>query len=61
MTPEWLGKNRRFAICGIFLVAAFLTPPDPVSQLALGLTIWALYEVSIVCVRMAGREEAKSA
>ena len=59
VTPEWLGKNRRFAICGIFLVAAFLTPPDPVSQVALGLTIWGLYEVSILCVRLATRGEGQ--
>ena len=52
VTPEFLARNRRFAICGIFLVAAFLTPPDPLSQIALGLTILALYEVSIIAVRM---------
>ncbi|WP_202900377.1 twin-arginine translocase subunit TatC [Parvularcula oceani] len=56
VTPEWLRKNRRFAVVGIFLVAAFLTPPDPVSQLALGLTIWLLYEISILSVRMAVRD-----
>ena len=57
VTPQWLAKNRRFAICGIFLVAAFLTPPDPVSQVALGLTIWTLYEVSILCVRLVTRSD----
>jgi sec-independent protein translocase protein TatC len=31
----------------IFLVAAFLTPPDPMSQIALGVSILLLYEVSI--------------
>ena len=50
VTPSWLRKNRRFAIVGIFLVAAFLTPPDPVSQIALGVTIWVLYEISILMV-----------
>ena len=59
VTPEWLAKNRRFAVCGIFLVAAFLTPPDPFSQLALGLTIFGLYELSILCVRMVTREERR--
>ena len=58
VTPEWLQRNRRFAICGIFLIAAFLTPPDPVSQIALGLTIWTLYEVSILCVRLVTRASA---
>nr|WP_183816642.1 twin-arginine translocase subunit TatC [Parvularcula dongshanensis] len=61
VTPEWLSKNRRFAICGIFLVAAVLTPPDPVSQIALGLTIWGLYEVSIISVRLAARKMEEGA
>lgn len=52
VTPEFLRRNRRFAIVGIFLAAAVLTPPDPVSQIALGLTIWTLYEVSILMVRI---------
>ncbi len=52
VTPEFLVKNRRFAIVAIFLVAAILTPPDPISQIALGLTIFALYEISIMAVRM---------
>lgn len=61
VTPDWLAKNRKFAICGIFLVAAFLTPPDPVSQLALGVTIWVLYEVSILCVRASARRATAEA
>jgi sec-independent protein translocase protein TatC len=47
VTDEWLRKNRRYAIVVIFLVAAFLTPPDPMSQIALGVSILLLYEVSI--------------
>ena len=37
---------------GIFVVAAFLTPPDPFSQIALGLSIFLLYEVSVFSVGM---------
>ncbi|MCI5046877.1 MAG: twin-arginine translocase subunit TatC [Aquisalinus sp.] len=51
----FLQRNRRFAIVGIFLVAAFLTPPDPISQIALGLTIWVLYEISILAVKVAAK------
>lgn len=54
ITPQWLRKNRRFAIVIIFLAAAFLTPPDPVSQITLGLTIMALYELSILMVVLMG-------
>ncbi|MEM9810527.1 MAG: twin-arginine translocase subunit TatC [Pseudomonadota bacterium] len=51
VTHEWLSANRRYAVVIIFLVAAFLTPPDPMSQIALGFTILLLYEVSILGVR----------
>ena len=52
----FLRKNRKYAIVGIFVVAAFLTPPDPVSQVVLGCSIIALYEVSVIAVAMAGRK-----
>ena len=57
---ETLKKNRRIAIVGIFIVAAFLTPPDPFSQVVLGLSILALYEVSVFCVGIA-EKKAKAA
>jgi sec-independent protein translocase protein TatC len=51
VTDSFLVKNRRYAIVIIFLFAAFLTPPDPLSQLALGCTVLLLYELSIWGVR----------
>ena len=51
-----LKKYRKVAIVGIFAVAAFLTPPDPFSQIILALTIMALYEVSIFSVTLAERK-----
>ncbi len=53
---ETLRKNRRIAIVGIFIVAAFLTPPDPFSQVVLGLSVLALYEISVVCVAVAEKD-----
>jgi sec-independent protein translocase protein TatC len=38
-----------------FVVAAVLTPPDPVSQIGLALPTILLYEVSIWCARMVER------
>lgn len=52
----FLRKNRKYAIVGIFVVAAFLTPPDPVSQVVLGVSIIALYELSVLSVAMSGRK-----
>jgi sec-independent protein translocase protein TatC len=56
VTAEMLVKFRRFAIVGIFIIAAILTPPDPFSQIVLGLCIIALYEISVVSVRLAERK-----
>ncbi|MEM8986505.1 MAG: twin-arginine translocase subunit TatC [Pseudomonadota bacterium] len=58
LTAETLARNRRYAIVGIFAVAAFVTPPDPLSQIALGLSIWGLYELSLVSVRFAEKKAA---
>ena len=59
--PAGLEKNRRFAIVGIFAIAAFLTPPDPMSQIALGLTIFGLYEISILAVKIVVKKQAAEA
>jgi len=47
-----LKKGRRYAIVGIAAFAAFVTPPDPLTQIVLGGAIYLLYEISIVSVRM---------
>lgn len=58
-----LARNRRYAIVGIFVVAAIITPPDVISQFGLAVPILALYEVSIWCVRFVEkkRDEAEAA
>ncbi|MDP3378545.1 MAG: twin-arginine translocase subunit TatC, partial [Brevundimonas sp.] len=47
-----LAKGRKYAIVAIAVVAAFVTPPDPISQVMLGIPLVLLYEVSIWCVRL---------
>lgn len=66
ITVGQLKKGRRYAIVGILAVAAFLTPPDPISQIGLALPMYLLYEVSILSVRWveqkrAAREAAEAA
>lgn len=61
VTAAMLVSHRRFAIVAIFIIAAFLTPPDPFSQLVLGLCIIALYEASVVSVRIAERKATEAA
>ena len=59
---NWLRQKRKFAIVGVFLVAAFLTPPDPVTQIALAIPTLLLYEFSIWSVSLIDkkRENAKN-
>ena len=61
VTSEGLKKYRRHAILGVFVVAAILTPPDPVSQIALAVPTVLLYELSIYAVRLAEKRHAASA
>lgn len=57
---EGLKDKRKYAIVAAFVVAAVLTPPDPISQLGLALPTILLYELSIWTARMVEkkREEA---
>lgn len=58
VTPEMLKKGRKYTIIGIFLVAAFLTPPDVVSQIMLAVPLLLLYEVGIwICTAVTKKRE----
>ena len=61
VTADGLRKKRKYAIVGVFAAAAFLTPPDPISQIGLALPTILLYELSIISVAYAERKRAKAA
>ena len=50
ITAAMLREKRRWAILGIFAIAAVVTPSDPISPLALALPTILLYEGSIFAV-----------
>jgi sec-independent protein translocase protein TatC len=52
VTSKQLAGLRRYAILAIVVVAAIVTPPDPISQIMLSVPIVLLYEVSIWCVKI---------
>jgi sec-independent protein translocase protein TatC len=60
LTSEGLKKNRKFAVVGAFTMAAVLTPPDPISQLGLGLPTIILYELSIFSVRLVEKKRKEA-
>lgn len=55
VTAADLRQKRRWAIVIAFIVAAVLTPPDPISQISLAIPAMLLYEVSILAVRQIER------
>ena len=56
VSAEGLGAVRKYAMVGILLLAALVTPPDVVTQLILFTVVYGLYEISILLV---GRVEKK--
>ena len=48
----YLKKRRRYVVVIIFAVAALLTPPDPITQIGLGIPLLILYELSILSVKI---------
>ncbi|KQU75898.1 twin-arginine translocase subunit TatC [Aminobacter aganoensis] len=52
VSSQGLADKRKWAIVIAFVVAAILTPPDPVSQIGLALPTILLYEISIWTARM---------
>ena len=56
LSSEALREKRKWAIVIAFVVAAVLTPPDPVSQIGLALPTILLYEISIWTARMIERK-----
>ncbi|MFB0515900.1 MAG: twin-arginine translocase subunit TatC [Candidatus Neomarinimicrobiota bacterium] len=52
LTPAFLRRHRKFALVGILVFAAILTPPDPLSQLFMAIPLLGLYELSILISRI---------
>jgi len=68
---EKLTDNRGYVVIGIFILAAFLTPPDAISMIIMAIPMWLLYEGGLVMARImqkmrreaaeaAEKEEAKA-
>lgn len=61
ITASLMRSTRRYAILGIFIVAAILTPPDVVSQLLMACPMILLYEISILVAAAFGRKKTPPA
>lgn len=61
VTADWLAAKRKYTIIVILIIAAVLTPPDVLSQILLAIPMMALYELSIILVRIVEKRRAKPA
>lgn len=62
LSYDQLRSGRKFAIVGVFVIAAVLTPPDPISQIAMAVPLIGLYELSVQAVRfMEARRKKREA
>ena len=52
---EKMKSNRGYVLIGVFIIAAFVTPPDAVSQSIMAIPMYALYEGGILMARILSR------
>lgn len=60
VTADGLRDKRKYAIVGIATVAAVLTPPDPLSMIAMALPTTLLYELAIFAVNYIEKQKSKA-
>ena len=59
VTPEFLKKNRKFALVIVLIFAAVITPPDIASQVIVAIPVIVLYQVSILISRIVIRNQKR--
>lgn len=60
VSVEKLSASRGYVVIGIFVIAAVLTPPDVLSQVAMAVPMWLLFEAGIIFARILNRKSGKS-
>ena len=59
VTAKGLAEKRRYAIVGVFVAAAVLTPPDVFSQVSLAVPLLILFEISIFLCKLVEKKRAE--
>ncbi len=59
ISAQSLMDVRRYAIVGILILAAIVTPPDVVTQVLLFAVVYSLYEISIFLVKLVERQRER--
>ena len=58
VTPAALAEKRPYVIVAAFIIGAFLTPPDAISQTLLAVPMWMLFEAGLLCSRLFVHKES---
>jgi len=59
VNSTFLKERRKYVVVIIFAAAAILTPPDPITQIGLGIPLLILYELSIISVGIIEKKAAE--
>ena len=55
-----LAKSRKYVLLALFVIAAMATPPDVISQVALAVPLYALFEASLVVCRILEKKKSEA-
>ena len=61
VSPALMSKYRGHFIVAAFVIAAIITPPDPITQLMMGVPLVILYEIGILGARITARRRGVTA
>ncbi len=61
VTVEKLRSMRGYVLLGVFIVAAFVTPPDAISQSIMALPMYLLFETGVLMARILVRPKSEPA
>lgn len=59
VTPDILRQYRKFALVGILIISAIITPPDITSQIVVAIPVLILYEISIFISKIVLKKQRK--
>ena len=59
VTPQFLRKYRKHSVVVILIIAAIVTPPDPLSQIMITIPLYILFEISVIISAIVARQKAK--
>lgn len=60
VTPEFLSRNRKYALVVVLIVAAVITPPDVASQIIVAIPVLILYQISIYISKIVIKKQKRN-